>query len=150
MTQKPKTQAKRGRGRPPHVPTAASRHKVSVAAGAGMRHADIAIALGISHDTLSRYYEAELTEGALARRMEVVNAMHAAAKKGQSSAARVYLEHVPQLAAPPLPAPQPDKPAAEPKPAPLGKKERANLDSKTAQQGTGWEDILPSASTPVQ
>lgn len=104
-----------------------------------MRHEDIAMALGISHDTLGRHYAAELSEGALARRLEVLNAMHTAAKKGQSSAARVYLEHAPQFAPPPVPA-EAAKPAKQP--PPLGKKDQANADAVTAARGTEWDNLL--------
>ena len=67
MPKKSTETAKRGRGRPPHAPTAASRRRVAVAAGGGMHHEDIATALGISDDTLRKHYAAELSAGALTR-----------------------------------------------------------------------------------
>lgn len=147
MTQKLKLPLKRGRGRPAHEPTPALRRKVSVAAGGGMRHQDIAIALGISHDTLERYYELELSEGALGRRMEIINAMHAAGKRGASSAAKLYLEHAPKVSSAPVPAAASAEPAATPmKPEPVGKKAQANADAITAQAGTEWESLLPPAN----
>jgi|GEM_PF-927534 hypothetical protein len=137
---------KRGPGRPPHAPTAALRRYVSVAAGGGMRHEDIALALGISRETLAKHYNVELSSGALARRAEVLNALHAAAKKGSSSAARAYLEHTPELAAPPAEGVAPTtgaQPPAEPtKPQRLGKKEQAQAEAITAQQGTDWDGLL--------
>lgn len=119
-----------------------------------MRHQDIAIALGICVDTLTKHYEAELSVGAVARRLEVLQGLHKAAKKGSSSAARAYLEHSPQLAPPPAGVGDPRPPAAAPaaaapapKPAALGKKEQLNADARTAQVGTDWETLLPSGGT---
>jgi hypothetical protein len=113
-----------------------------------MRHEDISIALGIHRDTLAKYFEAELTQGALARRMEVLNAMHAAAKKGSSSAAKAYMQFEPQLAAPPVPEGAAAMPAPAPKEQPVGKKEQAQADAVTAQAGTEWADLLPRAALP--
>lgn len=135
----------RPRGRPAFSPTAAQRRQVSIAAGGGMRHIDIATALGISRETLEKYFQAELSAGALARRMEVLQALHAAAKKGSSSAARAYLQHEATPAVPP--APQPDAPA--PKAEPLGKKAQAQADAVTAARGTDWDNLLAPAG-PVQ
>ena len=140
----------RKRGRPAHAPTAATRRQVSIAAGGGMTQEQIAIALGIDRDTLSKHYAAELSAVASARRMEVLGALYLAAKKGSSSAAKAYLANVPEFE--PLPA-VPSKPAAAPAPAPeakLGKKEAADAAAKTSQVGTGWADILPGAGVPVQ
>lgn len=134
----------RPRGRPAFAPTAAQRRQVSIAAGGGMRHVDIATALGISRETLEKHFEVELAGGALARRMEVLQALHAAAKKGSSSAARAYLQHEATPAVPPRPAAEPDA-----KPAPLGKKEQAQADAVTAARGTEWDSLLKPAG-PVQ
>jgi hypothetical protein len=124
-------------GRPEFKPSAAQRRSVSIAAGGGMSHEDMANALGISRNTLEKHFEAELSRGAMKRRMEVLDAMHVAARKGNVTAQRAYLERTPQLAVPPLPAPG-DGPTEK-----LGKKEQAARDATTAQSGTGWEDILP-------
>lgn len=114
-----------------------------------MHHEDIATALGISDDTLRKYYAAELSAGALTRRMEVLEGLHAAAKRGSSSAARAYLEHSPEFHVPPQPA-EP-APPAEPKPVrvpALGKKEQAQADAVSAHVGTDWADLLPGPATP--
>jgi hypothetical protein len=115
-----------------------------------MRHEDIAIGLGIGVDTLRKYFETELSVGASMRRMEVMKALHAAAVKGSSSAARAYLAVEPQLAAPPA-VPAEPKPAAAPKPlaAPLGKKDQAQAEAVTADVGTEWADLLRPAA-PLQ
>jgi hypothetical protein len=151
----PQKSTKRGRGRPAHAPTAASRRKVSIAAGGGMLHEQIAIALEISTDTLRKYYETELAVGSTQRRMDVLQAMYRAATvKGSTSAAKVYLANEPQVACPPVPVaaegpaavtPQAVHPAAK-----LGKKEQADADAKTAGAGTEWADLLRPQGTPVQ
>lgn len=125
-------------GRPPFQPTDEMRRTVSIAAGGGQTHEEIALALGIDRKTLEKHFEAELSTHAYQRRMEVLEAMHAAALKGNVAAQKAYLSLDPELAAPPLPK-EPDK--AKP-----GKKEQADIDAVTAQEGTGWGDLLPKNS----
>lgn len=148
-----KSTTKRPRGRPAHVPTTILRRKVSIAAGGGMLHENIAIALEISVDTLQKYYARELSVGANQRRIDVLEARYrVAVKKGSSSAAKAYLADEPQTAVPP--APQPEAPAPAPSAAPpavkLGKKDQANVDAVTAADGTTWSDLLPKPGTPLQ
>ena len=139
--------AKRGRGRPAFRPTAAQKRQVSIAAAGGMRHDDIAIAIGICRDTLAKHFELELSAGAAARRMEVLGALYLAAKKGSSSAAKAFLAADPTLGVPPLPAAAPAPAKAEAAPAPvaaakLGKKDQAQADAQTAAEGTEWAALL--------
>lgn len=130
--------------RPEHKPNAVTRRKVAIAAGGGMRQEDIAIALSISVPTLRKHYETELSVGAAQKRMAVLEAQfQAATKKGSSAAARIYLEHEPQVAVPP-------EEAKEPKPRAVGKKDKANADAKTAQNGTDWEGLLDPKVTPIR
>lgn len=153
------TLAKRAIGRPAHKPTPATRRQVSIAAGGGMRHEDISLALGITRETLRKWYLAELTVVATMRRMEVMQALHVAAKKGSSSAAKAYLAANPQYETPPdgagdwmgaKPPVADSVPAGKPA-APLGKKEQAQADAVTAGAGTEWDSLLrPPANTPVQ
>ena len=161
------TKSTRGRGRPAFTPTAAQRLRVSISAGAGMKHGDIALALQIHVDTLRKYFEAELSVGAQQRRMEVLAGLFQAAKKGSSSAAKAYLALDPEMAVPPLGADTPRAPAApsaapaapggdpattpEKKMAtPLGKKEQLNMDARTVHKGTEWDALLPDTSRPLQ
>lgn len=134
-------------GRPEHVPTTATRKKVAAAAGGGMPHEDIALGLGISKTTLEKYYAHEISTGAYAKRLEVVNAMHKAAKKGNVAAQKAYLALDPKLAAPPLSLGD-EQHSKEPE---LGKKAQANADATTAGQGGEWGDLLggPAAKPPV-
>ena len=143
--------AKRPRGRPEHKPTPATRRTVSIAAGGGMRHEDIAIALGISRPTLDKWYQAELSEAASLRRMEVMQALYVAAKKGSSAAAKAYLAHDPQISAPPMPAGEAVAVKPDVKAPPLGKKDQAQADAQTAHVGTEWDSLLRTpAVTPIQ
>lgn len=117
-------------------PTPKQRHTVSVVAGAGVSHEEIAIGMGISRPTLEKHFAHELTTGAYQRRQEVLNAMFRAAKMGNVAAQKAYTALTPKVAAPPLPA--------EPKPA--GKKEQAASAAVTAQAGTGWEALLDTSA----
>lgn len=115
------------------------RRKVAVAAGGGMSHEEIAIALGVSRPTLEKYFEHELSVGAQQKRMAVLLAMEKAAKKGSVAAARFYTQNPIRIAS---------EEGDEPLPPPVGKKAQANADAKTADEGTEWERLLrPKAST---
>ena len=128
-------------GRPPFKPTAAHRRTVSIAAGAGMTHEEIAIGLGISTPTLRKYFEVELSVHAYLRRLEVYEAMHKAALAGNVTAQRAYAAMSPAPAAPPDP-----DPAGDSKPA--GKKAQAAADAVTAHVGSDWEDLLARPAAP--
>ena len=130
-------------GRPPYEPTKEQRKRVSVCAGGGMAHEEIALAMGISRNTLEKYFEAELSIGAYERRMEVVSAMHKAALKGNVAAQKAFLALDPALAAPPEPQPE--------KIEPLGKKEQAQADAQTAHlNDPEWAGLLRSPSQKLQ
>lgn len=105
-----------------------------MAAGFGMTHEEIAIGIGISRPTLEKHFSLELSTGAYQRRMEVIEAMHAAALKGSAAAGRAFMAMDPRIAPPP---PDPVE-----KDVPVGKKEQANQDAKTAHSGTEWHGIL--------
>lgn len=124
--------------RPPFEPTDEQRRRVSIAAGGGMSHEEIALAIGISKPTLEKYFEAELSTAAYERRIEVLEAMHSAALKGNVTAQKAYLSIEPALAAPP----------AEPEKAEkIGKKEKADRDARVAHLGDPeWSVLLAPAS----
>lgn len=128
--------------RPEFVPTEEQKRQVEIVAGAGVTHEEIAIGIGISRPTLRKHFAQELTAGAYQRRAKVLDALYTmAAEKGNAAAARVYLTHTPEAAAPPLEPIEPEK-------VPEGKKERAQAQAKVAQVGTDWAEILPAG--PVQ
>lgn len=133
--------------RPEHKPTAATRRRVSIAAGGGMTHEGIALALKISEPTLRKHYPDELAAGAHSRRIDVLEKLYVSAKKGSTSAARAFLQHQAQFA--PLAEGQlqgtTKGPAAE-KPEKLGKKEQAAADAVGAEAGTGWDGVLPAGN----
>ncbi len=52
-----------GVGRPAHQPTDQNRLQVKTLAAVGIRHEDIATKLGISADTLTKYYRHRLLAG---------------------------------------------------------------------------------------
>ena len=100
---------------------------------------------------MEKWYQAELSELASLRRMEVMQALHMAAKKGSSAAAKAYLAHEPQIAAPPAHAGEPVAVKPEIKPVALGKKEQQQADAVNAHVGTEWDVLLRTpAATPIQ
>jgi len=119
--------------RPKLNPTREQRRLVSVAAGAGISHEDIAIALEISRSSLGRHFARELTVGAYRCRIDVMVAMYRAALRGSAAAQKGYLALTPRVAVPTLPK--------------LGKKAQANADAPTAQHGTDWETLLSKGKT---
>jgi hypothetical protein len=131
---------KRGRGRPPFKPTPKLRKRVSICAGGGMSQEQIAIALGIDRDTLRKHFGPELSTVAMQRRAAVLEAVFEKGLQGNVSAAKVFIQNAPEF------EPPPEKPErSEAKPERLGKKEQANVDATTAQRGTDWADLLPTA-----
>jgi hypothetical protein len=134
---------KQTRGRPEFEATAALKRKVANAAGGGMSHEEIALGLGISRKTLEKHFDHELSVGAYAKRLEVLDAMQRTAKRGNVAAQKAYLQLTPHLAAPPYEGAQSDEkpPAAEK----LGKKDQAEADAVTAQDGSQWDGLLPRA-----
>ena len=153
-----KPAAKRGRGRPEWEPTPTQRRQVAIWAGAGMRHEDMASALGISTPTLRKHCATELSTGANQRRAEVLESLFRQAKKGSVTAAKAYLAASPEFVVPPgagdelpsgAPAPAAGSAAAPPPLAkPLGKKEQAARDATSAQDGTPWAGVLPTHDAP--
>lgn len=101
-----------------------------------MPHEEIALGLGISRNTLEKHFERELSIGSAEKRLEVLQALHRAAKQGKVAAIKEYLSTAPQLAPPPAP-----------KEAKTGKKDQAQAEAATAAAGTGWENDLPRHAT---
>jgi len=125
--------------RPAFKPTPMQRRKVSIAAGGGMSHEEIALAMGMSRNTLEKHFDHELSIGAYERRSEVMAAMHKAAVKGNVAAQKAYISLVPHVAAPP---------AA--KVTPKGKKAQAQEDAAGAAKGTDWNELLDPKVTPIR
>ena len=133
-------------GRPPHQPTTDLRMRVSIAAGGGMPHEEIALTIGVSTPTLRKHYAAELSTEAAKRRMENFASLFASAQGGNVSAQKAYAA---ARMAPAAPDPEPDPvPAGLPAGTPAGKKAQAAADAKVAQVGTDWEDLLTRPGAP--
>jgi hypothetical protein len=123
------------------------RRKVAAAAAGGMSHDSIALALGITRPTLLKYFDSELTTGAAQKRLEAMDALFAAAKRGNVSAIKTVLL-VSGTVEPKAPAAGAsdggEKPAAAPTPSQrLGKKEAQQIAAVGAADGTAWSGILP-------
>lgn len=106
-----------------------------------MSHEEIALGLGISRPTLEKHFEQELSIGAYEKRLETLDALHRAAKKGNVAAIKAYNSMTPRASVPP---------AEEQKPVvtkPDGKKAQQQAHARVAQVGTEWEDILPKSSS---
>jgi hypothetical protein len=121
--------------RPSFKPTVSMRRKVAIAAGGGMTHEEISLAIGVSRPTLEKYFEHELSIGAYQKRMEVLLAMHKAAKKGSVAAARFFTQLSIKSTTPP---PMPERESLLPE----GKKAQANANAVTAAEGTEWQGLL--------
>lgn len=123
------------------------RRKVASAKAGGMAEDSIALALGITRPTLQKHFMVELTTGAAVRKMEAMDALFAAAKKGNVTAIKAVV--LIQAGFEPTPGKPPGEGAgapAAPAPGPtarLGKKEVAAAAAVTAADGTEWADLLP-------
>lgn len=120
--------------RPEFKPTASMRRQVAIAAGAGMAHADIAEALGIARNTLTKHFNAELSRGAHEKRLAVLSAMHKAAVGGNVSAQKAYMGLSLTACA--------GATTSDQKAPPRGKKAQAEEAAMTAAVGTAWEGLL--------
>ena len=79
-------------GRPPHLATADTRNKVFMLSTVGTRHEDIATVLGISADTLTKYYHDELAKGRIEANASVAETLFKQAKEGNTTAMIFWLK----------------------------------------------------------
>ena len=79
-------------GRPPHLPTSDTRNKVYMLSTVGTRHEDIASVLGITHDTLVKYYKEELDNGRIEANASVAETLFKQAKEGNTTAMIFWLK----------------------------------------------------------
>ena len=122
-------------GRPEHVPTDVTRERVEILVASRMPAWQIAAALEISEPTLRLHYERELAGGRARRTAEVLEALFTAAKAGNVSAQKAFLDRTGELEEPPPP---------EAKAEPLGKKAAAAVAAVNATAGTDWDGLLPN------
>ena len=83
---------KRKRGRPPYLVTADTRKKVFDLSIVGTRYEDIALVLGISDDTLTKYYKSELEKGRIEANAAVAGTLFEKAKQGDTSSMIFWLK----------------------------------------------------------
>src|SRR5687768_11479489 len=100
-----------------------------------MSHEEIALGRGISRNTPEKHFAPELSTIAYQRRLETLDALHRAAKKGNVAAIKAYNSMTPRVVAPPA-EPEKSAPKAE------GKKAQQQADARIAQVGTEWEELL--------
>jgi len=79
-------------GRPPHLPNGDTRNKVFMLSTVGTRHEDIATVLGISTDTLTKYYQDELAKGRIEANASVAETLFKQAKEGNTTAMIFWLK----------------------------------------------------------
>jgi transposase len=79
-------------GRPPHEPTDQNKVQVKTLAAVGIRHEDIAAKLGISADTLTKYYRQELDDGRVDANAQIGKSLYEQAKKGNTAAMIFWLK----------------------------------------------------------
>ena len=83
---------KRKRGRPPYLVTSDSRNQVYNLSIVGTRYEDIALVLGISDDTLTKYYKSELEKGRIEANAAVAGTLFEKAKQGDTSSMIFWLK----------------------------------------------------------
>lgn len=79
-------------GRPRHLPNGDTRNKVFMLSTVGTRHEDIATVLGISADTLTKYYHDELAKGRIEANASVAETLFKQAKEGNTTAMIFWLK----------------------------------------------------------
>jgi len=79
------------RGRPPHEKTTENAERVEALCAYGMDHVTIAAMLDISHDTLTKYYRAELDIGKSKVVEQVANSLKRNAMNGDVQAQKFFL-----------------------------------------------------------
>jgi len=79
-------------GRPPYLVTADTRKQVYNLSIVGTRYNDIALVLGISDDTLTKYYKSELEKGRIEANAAVAGTLYEKAKQGDTSSMIFWLK----------------------------------------------------------
>jgi transcriptional regulator with XRE-family HTH domain len=77
-------------GSPAHVPTAKSRGEVTALTSFGNTQEEIASYLGISVDTLTKYYRQEIDTALIRANAEVANRLYRKATKGDDLKAQIF------------------------------------------------------------
>lgn len=142
MPRKPKGTGSRGPGRPQYVPTPEEQKKVRDMAATGTGQHQIALLMGMSINTLRKYFMVDIRKGEAMASVTVGGALFKMASdpkhKKCFEAARYYLERKGGWG-------PPEKAAGGGK---QGKKEEQAEAARKAGQDSGWGDLL--MTPPIQ
>jgi hypothetical protein len=130
---------KRGPGRPAYEPTDKERAQVKTLAGMGVRDFEIAKVMQMSEPTLRKHFAHELEVGHIEANAKVAQSLFKSATHPEKPNVVAMIFWLKCRAG-----------WKEAEANPLGKKEQQDLDAQTAEQGTGWEDLLSPGGTRVQ
>ena len=83
---------KRKRGRPAHLKTSTTESEVYKLSIVGTRYEDIALVLGISHDTLTKHYKEVLEKGRIEANAAVAGTLYEKAKQGDTPSMIFWLK----------------------------------------------------------
>ena len=83
---------KKKAGRPRHLILATTQNEVYELSKVGTRYEDIALVLGISDDTLTKYYKSELEKGRIEANAAVAGTLFEKAKQGDTSSMIFWLK----------------------------------------------------------
>lgn len=128
--------AKNKGGRPAYQPTDTNRQMVEVLSGFAIPTLKIADVLDISQHTLFKYYERELRIGSAKVEAQLVGNLLAIAKGKDGAALKAIMFALNCRFGWSAYAPRPVEPA------PLGKKEIAQLDAESAHEGSDWSGLV--------
>jgi len=80
------------RGRPSHLVTATTENQVYELSKVGTRYEDIAFMLGISADTLSKYYKPQLEKGRIEANAVIAGTLYEKARQGDTASMMFWLK----------------------------------------------------------
>lgn len=121
-------------------PTDEQREMAMILAGAQLSRPEIARKLGLTVEVLEEHFADELEKGPVKCKSDILAAMFYAGKGGNVAAAKVYLLFNGQ-----------GTPTDEVQPAAnglKGKKESASIAARSAEAGTGWDELVGQSGKP--
>lgn len=133
---------KKPRGRPAYVPSDKDRHQVKALAAMGATLFEMSLVMRLSEPTLRKYFTVEISTGEIEANAQVAQSLFrqaTARDKPNVTAAIFWLKCRAGW--------HDGSPTREPRERedPPGKKRIAELEAKTAHEGTDWGDILAGA-----
>lgn len=132
----------RGKGRPEHEPTAATRQMVEVLSGFAINRENISAVLGITIPTLAKHYAEELKNGTAKVETKLISNLLTIASGRDAVALRAICFALQTRFGWSAYVPRPER-ESEKETAPiLGKKEQALLDAKTAHLDSEWGSLV--------